>query len=88
MNINEKDIIVLSDDNHYIVIKKIDYENKKYYCISDIDNKENLKFLYEQGNELVEIEDEKELENVIIKMYETIDMDDLLRELKKRLDEK
>ncbi|MBO5096278.1 MAG: hypothetical protein J6B98_05340 [Bacilli bacterium] len=87
MNINEKDIIVLDDNNHYIVVKKIDYNSKKYYYISDINNKENMKYLYEDGNELVEIEDEKELENVIIKMYETIDMDDLLRELKEQLEE-
>lgn len=87
MNINEKDIIVLSDDNHYIVVKKIDYENKKYYYISDINNKENMKYLYEDGNELVEIEDEQELENVIIKMFETVDINKLLRELKEQLEE-
>lgn len=46
------------------------------------------KYLYEEGNELVEIEDEQELENVIVKMFETIDMDDLLRELKEKLEEK
>ena len=87
MNINEKDIIILNDNNSYIVVKKIDYNNKKYYYISDINNKENIKYLYEDGNELVEIEDEQELENVIIKMYETVDIDDLLRELKEQLEE-
>lgn len=87
MNINEKDIIILDDNNSYIIVKKIDYNSKKYYYISDINNKENMKYLYEDGNELVEIEDEQELENVIIKMYETVDMDDLLRELKEQLEE-
>ena len=29
MNIEEKDIIVLSDDNHYMVVKKVNINNIK-----------------------------------------------------------
>jgi len=88
MNINEKDIIVLDDDHHYLVLKKLNYENTKYYYISDLDQNGNINLLYENGNELVEVEDKEILDKVIIKMCETIDMDDLLRSLKVKLEEK
>lgn len=86
MNINEKDIIILDDDHRYMVVKKNDFENKKYYYVSDIDNKGIIKFLYEDGDGLVEIEDEQLIENIIIKMFNTIDVDDFLRELKSQLE--
>jgi len=86
MNINEKDIIILDDDHRYMIVKKIDFENRKYYYVSDIDNKETIKFLYEDGDELVEIEDEQLIENVIIKMFDTFDIDDFLRDLKTQLE--
>lgn len=88
MNIDEKDIIILDDEHHYLVVKKIDYENTKYYYVSDLDEKGNVKFLYEENNQLVEIEDKETFDKIIGKMYETIDMDDLLREMKIKLEEK
>lgn len=88
MNIDEKDLIVLDDNHHYLVVKKTDYENKIYYYLSDIDDKGNIKFLYEEGNELVEIDDNNLLDNVIEKMFNDVDLDDFLRELKEKLDEK
>lgn len=86
MNIGEKDIIVLDNEHRYLVIKKLDYENTKYYYVSDLDEKGSIKFLYENKNELIEIEDEELLDKVILKMHETIDMDDLLREIKVKLE--
>lgn len=88
MNIEEKDIIVLSDDNHYIVVKKVNINNINYYYVSDTNNKGNIKFLFEDGNELVEIENKELLDNVIVEMFKTIDLDDYLRELKQKLEEK
>lgn len=88
MNINEKDIIVLSDDNHYIVVKKATIDNINYYYISDINNKENIKFLYEDGNELVEIENKNTFDNVLEKMFNDIDLDDFLRVLKEKIEQK
>lgn len=88
MNIDEKDIIVLDDNHHYLVVKKTDYENKIYYYLSDINDKGNIKFLYEDGNELVEIENKNLLDNVIKKMFNDVDLDDFLRELKDKLDNK
>ena len=88
MNINEKDIIILNDDNHYIVVKKATINDINYYYISDVNNKENIKFLYEDGNELVEIENKNTFDNVLEKMFNDIDLDDFLRELKEKIEQK
>ena len=88
MDIKENDIIVLDDDNRYIVVKKANYQNKNYYYISNVESWENFKFLYEDGNELVEIEDDKTLEEIVNLMVGTIDKDVFLEEMKKRLQEK
>jgi len=88
MNIDEKDIIVLNDDNNYIVVKKATIDNINYYYISDVNNKENIKFLYEDGNELVEIENKNTFDNVLEKMFNDIDLDDFLRDLKEKIEQK
>ena len=88
MNINEKDIIRLNDENNYIVVKKNTYDNVTYYYIANINDIKKTKFLYEEGNELVELEDEQTMEKVIVKMFETIDVDDVLRNLKNIIEKK
>ncbi len=57
MTINIKDTLTLDDNNEYVVISKINYENKNYYYLLDKNNEENIKFCYEDNEELVEIED-------------------------------
>ena len=59
MTINIKDTLTLDDNNEYVVISKINYENKNYYYLLDKNNEENIKFCYEDNEELVEIEDKK-----------------------------
>ena len=54
MIINIKDIITLDDNNEYVVISKINYESKNYYYLLDKNNNTNVKFCYEDMNELVE----------------------------------
>jgi len=88
MNIEEKDIIVLSDDNQYVVIKKVNINNINFYYVSDINDKGNIKFLYEDGNELVEIENKNTFDNVLEKMFNDIDLDDFLRDLKEKIEQK
>ena len=88
MNIEERNIVVLDDDNSYFVLKKINYENKNYYCLSEVNKWENIKYLYESGDELVEIEDDETFEKVVSLIMDTIDMDDFLEELKKKIVEK
>ena len=57
MSIEIKDTILLDDNNEYVVVSKINYENKNYYYIVDKNKNENLKFCYEDGEELVELND-------------------------------
>ena len=87
MDINERDIIILSDDNSYIVAKKINYNSVNYYCVMDIVDDENIKFLWENNNELIEIEDSETMEKVLITMAQTTDISKLLEMLKKRIKE-
>ncbi len=56
MMIDIKDVLTLSDNNEYVVVSKIDYENKTYYYLVDNNNHNNLKFCYLDNDELVEIE--------------------------------
>ena len=55
--ININDIVLLSDNQEYIVVSKADYKNRIYYYLADTQNKGNLKFLYLDNDELVEIQD-------------------------------
>ena len=57
MTINIKDTLTLDDNNEYVVISKVNYESKNYYYLLDKNNEENIKFCYEDNEELVEIED-------------------------------
>ena len=66
--IDIKDILTLDDINDYVVVSKINYENKTYYYLVDINNNDNLKFCYEDNNELVEVED-KELTTKLLPMF-------------------
>lgn len=58
MDINIKDILTLNDNNEYIVVSKINYENRNYYYLLNKNNYNNKKFCYEEKNELVEITDQ------------------------------
>ena len=88
MNIEERNIVVLDDDKRYFVLKKINYQNINYYCLSEVGKWENIKYLYETGNQLVEIEDDETFEKIVGLIMDTIDMDDFLEELKKKIVEK
>ena len=66
--IDIKDVLTLDDKNEYVVVSKINYESKIYYYLVDINNNNNLKFCYEDNNELVEIED-KELTTKLLPMF-------------------
>lgn len=65
MNIEKQDILTLDDHNEYIVVSKIEYENAYYYYIVDINNPENLKFVKETNNELLELQDKDLVTNLI-----------------------
>ena len=68
MNINIKDILTLSDNNKYIVVSKVYYNDKDYLYLVDVDNNNNLKFCYLDSDELVEIND-KELNTKLLPLF-------------------
>ena len=57
--INIKDSLILDDDNEYVVVSKIKYEEKEYYYILDKYDSSNYKFCYLDNEELAEVEDEE-----------------------------
>ena len=72
MNIDIKDVITLSDNNEYGVVSKTIYDNKIYYYLVDINDNSNIKFLFEEGNKLLELEDEKLIQSIIPKLLNEI----------------
>lgn len=85
MDIQERNVIVLSDDNSYLVVRKITYNNQLFYYVSDINNHGIVKILYEFGNELVEVDDENLIENIVAEFMKTIDMEDLMKGIREQL---
>ena len=55
--IDIRDILTLDDNNEYVVVSKISYEDKIYYYLVDKKDNSNLKFCYEKGDNLVELND-------------------------------
>lgn len=68
MNIDIKDTLMLDDKNEYVVVSKIKVKDKYYYYLVDIKNNENLKFCYQNDEELVELND-KELTTKLLPLF-------------------
>lgn len=68
MNINIKDILSLDDNNEYVVVSKIYYNGKDYLYLVDIDNNENLKICYFDGDELIE-NNNKDLNTELLPLF-------------------
>ena len=68
MDIKKNDILTLDDNNEYVVVSKINYENINYLYIVDINNIQNLKFVKEGNDELLEIHD-KDLISVLVPLF-------------------
>lgn len=67
MKIDIKDSVILDDENEYLVASKINYENKEYYYLVNIDENE-VKFCYLDNDELVEIND-KDLATKLLPLF-------------------
>jgi len=67
MNIEIKDEIKLDDNNEYVVVSKIIYENNIYFYIVNINNNTEFKILrYNKENEkLSEFEDQELVKNLL-----------------------
>ena len=68
MNIDIKDILKLDDNNEYVVVGKVSFENKNYYYLIDMEDSENLMFCYEDNGDLVEVKD-KELTAKLLPLF-------------------
>lgn len=67
MNIDIKDVVTLSDNLRYAVASKTNYEGNIYYCLTEIENLSNIKFLVEnkERNSLVEVEDKQLIQKLL-----------------------
>ena len=67
MDINTRDTIVLSDNNKYLVVSKINYNDNIYYYLIDEKNNENIKFCCEkfETNSFIEVENENLIKNLL-----------------------
>ena len=67
MKINIKDTLTLSDDNNYIVVGKITYQDNVYYYLIDKDNITNIKFCVENKirQSLFEVEDKELIQKLL-----------------------
>ena len=63
--IEERDIIKLDDGKTYAVMSSLIDNNKKYYYIMDVKNRNNIKFCYEEDNALVEENRTEELKKLV-----------------------
>ena len=67
MKIN--DIVKLDDNNEYVIVSKINYENINYYYLADINNFNNVLFLYENKDELKEVSNIELLKKIMPLLY-------------------
>ena len=67
--IEMKDIVTLSDDKEYQVISKINYEGLVYYYLVDMQEISNCKFMYENDDNLTEIDDEELISRLMPIMF-------------------
>jgi len=79
VNIDIKDILKLDDDNEYVVVNKVIYNNKNYYYLIDMDDPDNLMFCYEDNGDLVKVDD-KELINKLLSLF-IVKTEDIISEL-------
>lgn len=56
MDIQIKDTVTLSDDKEYVVLSKVEYEGKTYYCIADLNDEKNVRVCEERKFYLVDVE--------------------------------
>lgn len=60
-----KDIVTLSDKCKYIVVETVEFEDKKYFYLIDIDKDDNIKIGYQDNDEFVEIQDPETIKKLI-----------------------
>lgn len=71
MKIKSKDILTLDDDNEYVVVSVVKYDNKEYIYLVDIHNNANMKFCEIESDGSISIIDntEKELIDKLVSLF-------------------
>ncbi len=68
MIINIKDTLTLDDNNEYVVVSKINVDDMNYFYLIDKNDNANVKFCYQDNDELVELND-KELVTRLLPLF-------------------
>ena len=68
MIINMKDTLTLDDNNEYVVVSKVNVDDKNYFYLIDKNDNSNVKFCYQDNDELVELND-KELVTRLLPLF-------------------
>ncbi len=66
MIIEESNVLTLSDGNEYVVVLKINKDNLNYFFLIDTNNDSNVKFCYQDNDELVEIEEPNKIRDLVM----------------------
>ena len=70
--IDVKDVLTLEDDKKYVVISKIDYENKVYFYLVGAEEITDVKFGYLDNDEFVEINDKELVTKLLPHFYKDV----------------
>lgn len=74
MNFNENDVVTLSDNSEYLIIKKINFNNSQYLYLTKIDDGDCaiVKVVQQNGITGLSKLDNDEYINILMKLNETI----------------
>ncbi|MCI8778410.1 MAG: hypothetical protein HFI87_04615 [Bacilli bacterium] len=65
-------VLDLDDNNSYMVISSVKYNNKEYLYLVDLNDNSNMMFVEKLENELIPINDTNLLKNLILLMNDEI----------------
>ena len=68
MDIKKNDVLTLEDNNEYVVVSKVTYDDANYLYIVDLNDVKNIKFVKENNDEVLEISD-KDLISELIPLF-------------------
>ena len=72
MMIDVKDVLTLEDDKKYVVVSKIDYENKVYFYLVGVEEITDVKFGCLDNDEFVEINDKELVTKLLPHFYKDV----------------
>ena len=70
--IDVKDVLTLEDDKKYVVVSKIDYENKVFFYLVGVEEITDVKFGYIDNDEFVEINDKELVTKLLPHFYKDV----------------